>query len=194
MTVAVPSTPASYFHLLRRHSLDGIRRPLVVFTPKSMLRNKAAVSDVEDFTTGKFRSVFEEPTYETGDAERDKVRRVLLVSGKLYWELLAKKQKDNREDIAIVRIEQLYPVPSRRLRETLDRYPNAPSSGGFRRSRRTRVRGRSSVSLCPSCCPTSCPESSASRVVRCRHRPRVRARCTLWNSRRSSMNLRLKSV
>lgn len=148
MTVAVPSTPASYFHLLRRHSLDGIRRPLVVFTPKSMLRNKAAVSDVEDFTTGKFRSVFEEPTYETGDAERDKVRRVLLVSGKLYWELLAKKQKDNREDIAIVRIEQLYPVPSRRLRETLDRYPNAPSSGGFRRSRRTRVRGRSSVSLC----------------------------------------------
>jgi len=125
MTVAVPSTPASYFHLLRRHSLDGIRRPLVVFTPKSMLRNKAAVSDVEDFTTGKFRSVFEEPTYETGDAERDKVRRVLLVSGKLYWELLAKKQKDNREDIAIVRIEQLYPVPSRRLRETLDRYPNA---------------------------------------------------------------------
>ncbi|KAF0962189.1 MULTISPECIES: multifunctional oxoglutarate decarboxylase/oxoglutarate dehydrogenase thiamine pyrophosphate-binding subunit/dihydrolipoyllysine-residue succinyltransferase subunit [unclassified Rhodococcus (in: high G+C Gram-positive bacteria)] len=125
MTVAVPSTPASYFHLLRRHSLDGIRRPLVVFTPKSMLRNKAAVSDVEDFTTGKFRSVFEEPTYETGDGERDKVRRVLLVSGKLYWELLAKKQKDNREDIAIVRIEQLYPVPSRRLRETLDRYPNA---------------------------------------------------------------------
>ncbi|WP_422336166.1 multifunctional oxoglutarate decarboxylase/oxoglutarate dehydrogenase thiamine pyrophosphate-binding subunit/dihydrolipoyllysine-residue succinyltransferase subunit [Rhodococcus sp. (in: high G+C Gram-positive bacteria)] len=125
MTVAVPSTPASYFHLLRRHSLDGVRRPLVVFTPKSMLRNKAAVSDVEDFTTGKFRSVFEEPTYETGDGQRDKVTRVLLVSGKLYWELLAKKHKEDREDIAIVRIEQLYPVPSRRLRETLDRYPNA---------------------------------------------------------------------
>jgi 2-oxoglutarate decarboxylase len=125
MTVAVPSTPASYFHLLRRHSLDGIRRPLVVFTPKSMLRNKAAVSDIEDFTTGKFRSVFEEPVYETGDGDRSKVTRVLLVSGKLYWELLAKKHKDNRDDIAIVRIEQLYPVPSRRLRETLDRYPNA---------------------------------------------------------------------
>ncbi|AOW94344.1 alpha-ketoglutarate decarboxylase [Rhodococcus sp. WMMA185] len=125
MTVAVPSTPASYFHLLRRHSLDGIRRPLVVFTPKSMLRNKAAVSEVEDFTTGKFRSVFEEPAYEDGAADRAKVRRVLLVSGKLYWELLARKHKDNREDIAIVRIEQLYPVPSRRLRATLDRYPNA---------------------------------------------------------------------
>ncbi|MFD4291975.1 multifunctional oxoglutarate decarboxylase/oxoglutarate dehydrogenase thiamine pyrophosphate-binding subunit/dihydrolipoyllysine-residue succinyltransferase subunit [Rhodococcus sp. NPDC058505] len=125
MTVAVPSTPASYFHLLRRHHLDGIRRPLVVFTPKSMLRNKAAVSELEDFTTGKFRSVFEEPGYETGDGNRDKVTRVLLVSGKLYWELLARKQKEGREDVAIVRIEQLYPLPSRRLRETLDRYPNA---------------------------------------------------------------------
>ncbi|MEV0945727.1 multifunctional oxoglutarate decarboxylase/oxoglutarate dehydrogenase thiamine pyrophosphate-binding subunit/dihydrolipoyllysine-residue succinyltransferase subunit [Rhodococcus sp. NPDC049939] len=125
MTVAVPSTPASYFHLLRRHSLDGINRPLVVFTPKSMLRNKAAVSEIEDFTTGKFRSVFEEPAYEDGIADRSKVRRVLLVSGKLYWELLARKHKDNREDIAIVRIEQLYPIPSRRLRATLDLYPNA---------------------------------------------------------------------
>ncbi|HEV7195704.1 MAG TPA: multifunctional oxoglutarate decarboxylase/oxoglutarate dehydrogenase thiamine pyrophosphate-binding subunit/dihydrolipoyllysine-residue succinyltransferase subunit, partial [Pedococcus sp.] len=64
MTVAVPSTPASYFHLLRRHHLDGIRRPLVVFTPKSMLRNKAAVSDLREFTEMKFRSVIEEPTYE----------------------------------------------------------------------------------------------------------------------------------
>ena len=102
MTVAVPSTPASYFHLLRRHHLDGIRRPLVVFTPKSMLRNKAAVSNVEDFTTGKFRSVFEEPAYESGESARESVKRVLLVSGKLYWELLAKKHKDERDDIAIV--------------------------------------------------------------------------------------------
>ncbi|MDV6209409.1 multifunctional oxoglutarate decarboxylase/oxoglutarate dehydrogenase thiamine pyrophosphate-binding subunit/dihydrolipoyllysine-residue succinyltransferase subunit [Rhodococcus erythropolis] len=125
MTVAVPSTPASYFHLLRRHHLDGIRRPLVVFTPKSMLRNKAAVSNVEDFTTGKFRSVFEEPAFESAESARESVKRVLLVSGKLYWELLAKKHKDERDDIAIVRMEQLYPVPKRRLKETLDRYPNA---------------------------------------------------------------------
>ncbi len=125
MTVAVPSTPASYFHLLRRHHLDGIRRPLIVFTPKSMLRNKAAVSELEDFTTGKFRSVFEEPTYETGGGDRNSVKRVLLVSGKLYWELLARKQKEARDDVAIVRIEQLYPLPARRLRETLQRYPNA---------------------------------------------------------------------
>ncbi|MXQ75879.1 MULTISPECIES: multifunctional oxoglutarate decarboxylase/oxoglutarate dehydrogenase thiamine pyrophosphate-binding subunit/dihydrolipoyllysine-residue succinyltransferase subunit [Rhodococcus] len=125
MTVAVPSTPASYFHLLRRHHLDGIRRPLVVFTPKSMLRNKAAVSNVEDFTQGKFRSLLEEVPYEEGTADRSKATRVLLTSGKIYWELLAKKQKEGRDDVAIVRIEQLYPVPRRRIAETLEQYPNA---------------------------------------------------------------------
>jgi 2-oxoglutarate decarboxylase len=125
MTVAVPSTPANYFHLLRRHARDGIRRPLVVFTPKSMLRNKAAVSNIEDFTDSKFHSVFDEPTYDSGTGDRSKVKRVLMVSGKLYYELLARKQKDNREDVAIVRIEQLYPVPTRRITEAVRSYPNA---------------------------------------------------------------------
>ena len=73
MTVAMPSTPANYFHLLRRHALDGIQRPLIVFTPKSMLRNKAAVSDIREFTETKFRSVLEEPTYEDGIGDRSKV-------------------------------------------------------------------------------------------------------------------------
>ncbi len=125
MTVAVPSTPANYFHLLRRHALDGIRRPMIVFTPKSMLRNKLAVSEIKDFTEGKFRSVFQEPTYESGDGDPSKVRRVLMVSGKLYWELFTRKQKDKRDDVAIVRIEQLYPIPATRLRKTLDKFPNA---------------------------------------------------------------------
>ena len=71
MTMAVPSTPSNYFHLLRRHALDGIQRPLIVFTPKSMLRNKAAVSDIKDFTEIKFRSVLEEPTYEDGIGDRE---------------------------------------------------------------------------------------------------------------------------
>ena len=124
MTVAQPSTPANYFHLLRRHGLDGIHRPLIVFTPKSMLRNKAAVSDLKDFTEIKFRSVLEEPTYEDGVGDRTKVTRILLTSGKLYYDLVARKAKDNREDIAIVRIEQLYPLPKRRLEATLDEYPN----------------------------------------------------------------------
>lgn len=125
MTVAQPSTPANYFHLLRRHALDGINRPLIVFTPKSMLRNKAAVSDVKDFTEIKFRSVLEEPTYEDGIGDRSKVTRVLLTSGKIYYELVARKAKDQRDDIAIVRVEQLYPLPKRRLNATLDQYPNA---------------------------------------------------------------------
>ncbi|GFG70335.1 multifunctional oxoglutarate decarboxylase/oxoglutarate dehydrogenase thiamine pyrophosphate-binding subunit/dihydrolipoyllysine-residue succinyltransferase subunit [Mycolicibacter senuensis] len=125
MTIAMPSTPSNYFHLLRRHALDGIQRPLIVFTPKSMLRNKAVVSDIKDFTDVKFRSVLEEPTYGDGDGDRNKVTRVLLTSGKIYYELAARKAKDDREDIALVRIEQLAPLPKRRLAATLDRYPNA---------------------------------------------------------------------
>ena len=125
MTVAMPSTPANYFHLLRRHGMDGIHRPLIVFTPKSMLRNKAAVSDIRDFTEQKFRSILEEPTYEDGDGDRSKVKRILLTSGKIYYDLIARKHKDNRDDIAIVRVEQLYPLPRRRLAATLDEYPNA---------------------------------------------------------------------
>ncbi|MDY6998354.1 MAG: multifunctional oxoglutarate decarboxylase/oxoglutarate dehydrogenase thiamine pyrophosphate-binding subunit/dihydrolipoyllysine-residue succinyltransferase subunit [Actinomycetota bacterium] len=125
MTIAMPSTPANYFHLLRRHGLDGIHRPLIVFTPKSMLRNKAAVSDLKDFTEMKFRSVMEEPTYDEGDGDRSKVKRILLTSGKIYYELAARKAKDKREDVAIVRLEQLAPLPKRRLAETLDHYPNA---------------------------------------------------------------------
>ncbi|WP_234802096.1 multifunctional oxoglutarate decarboxylase/oxoglutarate dehydrogenase thiamine pyrophosphate-binding subunit/dihydrolipoyllysine-residue succinyltransferase subunit, partial [Mycolicibacterium conceptionense] len=101
MTIAVPSTPANYFHLLRRHGLDGIQRPLIVFTPKSMLRNKAAVSDIRDFTENKFRSVLEEPVYTDGEGDRGKVTRVLLCSGKIYYDLVARKNKDNREDVAI---------------------------------------------------------------------------------------------
>ncbi|MBF6060917.1 multifunctional oxoglutarate decarboxylase/oxoglutarate dehydrogenase thiamine pyrophosphate-binding subunit/dihydrolipoyllysine-residue succinyltransferase subunit [Nocardia terpenica] len=125
MTVAVPSTPSNYFHLLRRHVLDGIRRPLIVFTPKSMLRNKAVVSNIEDFTDNKFRSVLEEPMYESGDGDRSKVKRVLLTSGKLYYDLAAEKEKKGRDDVAIVRIEQLYPIPTYRLNEKLATYPNA---------------------------------------------------------------------
>ena len=124
MTIAVPSTPANYFHLLRRHALDGIHRPLIVFTPKSMLRNKAAVSDIRDFTEQKFRSVIEEPTYTDGDGDRDKAKRILLTSGKIYYELAGRKTKEQRDDVAIVRVEQLAPLPRRRLAETLDQYPN----------------------------------------------------------------------
>ncbi|HUL98114.1 MAG TPA: multifunctional oxoglutarate decarboxylase/oxoglutarate dehydrogenase thiamine pyrophosphate-binding subunit/dihydrolipoyllysine-residue succinyltransferase subunit, partial [Mycobacterium sp.] len=125
MTVAQPSTPGNYFHLLRRHAHDGIHRPLIVFTPKSMLRNKAAVSELREFTEMKFRSVLEEPTYDVGDGDRSKVTRILMCSGKLYYDLAARKAKDKREDVAIVRIEQLYPLPPRRLGRILGGYANA---------------------------------------------------------------------
>ncbi|MFB9682926.1 multifunctional oxoglutarate decarboxylase/oxoglutarate dehydrogenase thiamine pyrophosphate-binding subunit/dihydrolipoyllysine-residue succinyltransferase subunit [Amycolatopsis plumensis] len=121
MTVAVPSTPANYFHLLRRHALDGIQRPLVVFTPKSMLRNKAATSAVEDFTgESRFMSVIDDTT-----PDPSKIRKVLLTSGKLYWELVAERAKREADDVAIVRIEQYYPLPKKKLLAALERYTNA---------------------------------------------------------------------
>ena len=123
MTVAQPSTPANYFHLMRRHA-TGIKRPQVVFTPKSMLRNKKAVSAVEDFTSGKFRSVIDDQVFVDGNSDPSKVTTMLLVSGKLYYELAARRDKDERDDVAIVRLEQLHPIPHRRMREALDRYPN----------------------------------------------------------------------
>ncbi|PKW19893.1 2-oxoglutarate decarboxylase [Saccharopolyspora spinosa] len=123
MTVAMPSTPANYFHLLRRHALDGIHRPLVVFTPKSMLRLKAATSPVEDFTEGKFTSVIDDPTQPDPAA----VRNVVLCTGKLYYELAAHRDKHGITDTAIVRLEQLYPLPHRKLGTLFERYSNATS-------------------------------------------------------------------
>ncbi|MGW5720473.1 multifunctional oxoglutarate decarboxylase/oxoglutarate dehydrogenase thiamine pyrophosphate-binding subunit/dihydrolipoyllysine-residue succinyltransferase subunit [Amycolatopsis sp. NPDC003865] len=121
MTVAVPSTPANYFHLLRRHALDGIQRPLIVFTPKSMLRNKAATSATTDFTgESRFMSVIDDTTPDPA-----KIRKVLLTSGKLYWELVAERTKREADDVAIVRIEQYYPLPKKKLVAALERYSNA---------------------------------------------------------------------
>ncbi|WP_246025845.1 multifunctional oxoglutarate decarboxylase/oxoglutarate dehydrogenase thiamine pyrophosphate-binding subunit/dihydrolipoyllysine-residue succinyltransferase subunit [Saccharopolyspora antimicrobica] len=121
MTVAMPSTPANYFHLLRRHALDGIHRPLVVFTPKSMLRLKAATSPVEDFTEGKFTSVIDDPA----QPDPANVRKIVMCTGKLYYELAAHRDKEGITDTAVVRLEQLYPLPHRKLGALLERYPNA---------------------------------------------------------------------
>jgi 2-oxoglutarate dehydrogenase E1 component len=120
MRVAAPSTPASYFHLLRKQALTEPRKPLIVFTPKSMLRNKAAVSAVEDFTSGTFEPVLPDTTVDPAA-----VRRVLLASGKVYWDLVARREKLGATDTAIVRVEQLYPLPEAELRSALDAYPDA---------------------------------------------------------------------
>ena len=125
MTVSVPSEPANYCHLLRAHAMDGVRRPLVVFTPKWMLRAKQVVSSLADFTGGRFRPVIDDPRFRESDAPVTEVRKVLLCCGKLYWELAAAVEKRGLTDVALVRLEQLYPVPDRRLAAVLDRYPNA---------------------------------------------------------------------
>ncbi len=129
MTVAMPSTPASYFHLLRWHSLSGRVKPLIVFTPKSMLRHKAAVSAVAEFTAGSFRPVLTDPRV-TGSrdghgADPASVRRVLLCTGKIYYDLDDKRRADKRDDVAIVRVERLYPLPTAEIAAAIAAYPNA---------------------------------------------------------------------
>ncbi len=119
ITVAQPTTPASHFHLLRRQAYSQPRRPLVVFTPKSMLRLKAATSAVEDFTSGRFRPVVPDSLPGAG------VTRVLLCSGKIYWDLLAERTRRGDTTTAIVRLEQLYPLDGEGIREALDAYPQA---------------------------------------------------------------------
>ncbi|MFS1298605.1 multifunctional oxoglutarate decarboxylase/oxoglutarate dehydrogenase thiamine pyrophosphate-binding subunit/dihydrolipoyllysine-residue succinyltransferase subunit [Streptosporangium longisporum] len=117
MTVAQPTLPANYFHLLRWQTLSNRHRPLVVFTPKSLLRHKAAVSAVADFTSGSFQAVLGDHT-----ADQGAVRKVVLVSGKLYYELAAARDKQGRSDVAIVRLERLYPFPGDSLESELSRY------------------------------------------------------------------------
>jgi 2-oxoglutarate dehydrogenase E1 component len=123
MTVAMPSTPGNYFHLLRWQSLSGRHKPLIVFTPKSMLRLKAATSAVSEFTTGSFRPLIGAPS----DTPAADVRRVLLCSGKVYYDLTAQREKDGATHTAIVRVERLYPLPVSELRAELSRYPRLES-------------------------------------------------------------------
>jgi 2-oxoglutarate dehydrogenase E1 component len=125
MTVAYPSTPASYFHLLRWHAYHQPRRPLIVFTPKSMLRLKAAASAVEDLTSGSFLPVI--PETEAG-LDASAVRRVLLCSGKVYYDLLAERAKRSASggaEVAIVRVEQLAPLPGDEIAAAVASYPQA---------------------------------------------------------------------
>ncbi len=119
MIAAMPSTPASYFHLLRRQAYDRPRRPLIVFTPKSMLRLRAATSSVEDLTTGTFREVIPD----TLDPED--VTRVLVCAGKVYYDLEAHRDRSGDRSTAIVRLEQLYPLAHDAIREALAPYDGA---------------------------------------------------------------------
>ncbi|WDY56363.1 2-oxoglutarate dehydrogenase E1 component [Pseudomonas sp. PSKL.D1] len=118
--VCVPTTPAQIYHLLRRQVIRPLRKPLVVLTPKSLLRHKLAISTLEDLAEGSFQTVI--PEIDTLDPA--KVERLVLASGKVYYDLLEKRRAEGREDIAIVRIEQLYPFPEDDLVEILAPYTN----------------------------------------------------------------------
>jgi 2-oxoglutarate dehydrogenase E1 component len=118
--VCVPTTPAQIYHLLRRQVIRPLRKPLVVLTPKSLLRHKLAISTLEDLAEGSFQTVI--PEIDTLDAA--KVTRLVMCSGKVYYDLLEKRRAEGREDIAIVRIEQLYPFPEDDLMEAIAPYTN----------------------------------------------------------------------
>ncbi len=117
MTVCNCSTAAQYFHLLRRHGATSQRRPLVIFTPKSLLRDKRAASPIGDFANGRFRELIDDSTVDAAN-----VRRVVLCTGKVFHDLDAYRTEHEISDTALVRLEQLYPLPRRELLELLDRY------------------------------------------------------------------------
>ncbi|MGH3321161.1 MAG: multifunctional oxoglutarate decarboxylase/oxoglutarate dehydrogenase thiamine pyrophosphate-binding subunit/dihydrolipoyllysine-residue succinyltransferase subunit [Streptosporangiaceae bacterium] len=121
MVVSMPSKPANYFHLLRWHVLSGWHKPLIVFTPKSLLRLKRAASTQADFTGGHFQPVIGEPA----DFDRSRVRRVVLCSGKVFYDLQKARQKQESDDVALVRVERLYPMPGDEIARELETYPNA---------------------------------------------------------------------
>ena len=120
MQVCVPSTPAQMFHMLRRQMLREYRKPLIVMTPKSLLRHRLSVSSLEDLEKGGFHTVIPE----IDEIEPDRVRKMIFCSGKVYYDLLEARRKEEIDDIPIVRIEQLYPFPQDAYRDAIQQYPN----------------------------------------------------------------------
>ena len=119
MHIINPTTPGNLFHALRNHMKKKSRVPLVVFTPKSLLRHPLCVSTVDDLETGKFM-----PVIDDSDNDLDEVRRVVLCSGKIYYDLLARKQKLGARDIALVRLDQIFPFPKKEIARILKKYHN----------------------------------------------------------------------
>ena len=120
MQVCVPTTPAQIFHLLRRQVVRPLRKPLVVMSPKSLLRHKEAISSLEELANGHFQMVLSDQA----GLEAKKVRRVIMCSGKVYYDLIAWRTENELDDVAIVRVEQLYPFPKEELFEALKDYAN----------------------------------------------------------------------
>jgi 2-oxoglutarate dehydrogenase E1 component len=121
MQVCVPSTPAQMYHMIRRQILRSLRKPLIVMTPKSLLRHELSVSSLEDLANGEFATVIDE----IDKLSPANVRRVVLSSGKVYFDLLKARRASNNSEVALVRVEQLYPFPVPEMEAVLARYPNA---------------------------------------------------------------------
>lgn len=121
MQVCVPTTPAQVFHMIRRQMVRPIRKPLIVLTPKSLLRHKLAVSRLQELETGEFFPVLSE----VDDIQPEQVKHIVLCSGKVYYDVLEKRRANNQKDIAILRVEQLYPFPEIELKAQLDLYAAA---------------------------------------------------------------------
>ena len=122
MTVANCTTPAQIFHLLRRQVLRKVRKPLIVFTPKSLLRHPMATSKVDELTSGAFKPVIDDV-----DTTAENVKKVILCSGKIYYDLIGEKIAKDHDDTAIIRVEKLYPAPVDEVKEVLAKYKNAES-------------------------------------------------------------------
>ena len=120
MYVADCTTPANFFHLLRRQMKTTFRKPLVVFTPKSLLRDARCVSSIEDFIQGTFQETIDDETVNKAD-----VKTLVFCTGKFYYDLTAERELNGRNDVAVVRIEQLFPLPVQQLKDIIARYPNA---------------------------------------------------------------------
>ena len=120
MQIINATTPANFFHVLRRQFYRPFRKPLIIFTPKSLLRHPACVSPVEDFTKGGFKEVIDDLSADPG-----KIKKVVFCTGKIYYELLEEKEKLKNNTIAIVRIEQLFPLPKKQLKAIIEKYKNA---------------------------------------------------------------------
>lgn len=120
MVVADCTTPANFFHLLRKQMKTKYRKPLIVFTPKSLLRDPRVVSGIEEFTTGSFQETIDDITVNKND-----VKTLVFCTGKFYYDITAEREINGRKDVAVVRIEQLFPLPTEQLKEIITRYPNA---------------------------------------------------------------------
>lgn len=120
MQVCMPTLPSQYFHLVRRQMLRSFRKPLICFTPKSLLRNEFATSSLAEFTDRTFQLVLDDPS----NPPRDRVRRLCLCTGKVYFTLDAARRKNHVDDVALVRIEQLYPFPQKELQQIIAKYNN----------------------------------------------------------------------